>query len=274
MWGHAHFLDLEERRLDCRGCGKAPRSVCASLAFRFAGRWNGGQGQSARTGMAVHLSWEEMKRIKARDVFSFLQRELQQALPPDSPLRSHAADLGFSGQRNRAEIDARHRLGVKCLRQNSDVALAFGRIENQLIDMINVGYKGANVALWYAAVEPVLQRGSDTFHDDRYAAILVLIGNVGRLIRQRYSRYEVPLPAILELARTSVSSYAFGFFIGYTVEQISNRLVETKAEVTPEGETGTARVAVVTDGTRGLGEAIHQGIEGGGLQGGGELRRQ
>ncbi len=204
----------------------------------------------------MELSWGDMQRVKARDIYSFLIRETLNALPAGSPLRPQAAGLGFSGQRNRIEIAQRHRTGLQHLRQNRDVALAFGRLDNLLPEQRAAGHTGANTAAWCAEAEPVFLRGSETFYGDRFVGILGLLNDLVTLLRGRYSSQGVAPPVMLELASASVAAYGYGFFVGYNVEQADVRRNQTSSE-----ERNMARVAVVTGGTRGIGEAISKALK-------------
>jgi hypothetical protein len=177
----------------------------------------------------VDLSFEEMKNIRARDIYSVLVRETLNALPADSSLRSNPGSLGFSGQRNRVEVAARHRQGLHVLRQSRDVALALGCIENRLPEQRAMPRFGTNAAGWYAQAEPAFLRGSECFYGDRFAGILGLLDDVVRMIQQRYASQGVAPSAMLELARASVTAYGYGFFIVYNVEQMNTRQTENQS---------------------------------------------
>ncbi len=176
----------------------------------------------------MELSSDELRRAEARHILGYLIRETLNVLPPDSPERARAGNLGYTPRLDRAETAERHRIGMDVLRTSRDVMLAFARLEHNSDDP-----KGRNRAIaytnpWYAEVEPVLRSGSEHFQRDRFGGIFSLVSEVCGLIERRYGA--IPPAVVIGLTRASVAAYGYGFFIRYNVEHPRERPAEAETE--------------------------------------------
>ncbi len=174
------------------------------------------QPKRVETVQAVTFSPLDARRAGAREIFGYLIRETLNALPPGSPLRSNPSSLGYAPRLDRNETTERHRAGMEFLRHNSEVTLAFGRLEHNATDVKGQNRAIANATPWHSEVEPVLRRGCDNFQRDRFVGLMTMVDDVYGFIETRYG--SIPFPVAMGLTRASIRAYGYGFFVRYNAQ--------------------------------------------------------